>query len=134
MVLRYQILISFLFLLFSKSCLGQNLAAVNLGSVEIKHYNFSKIDKEAHMWSAMYIASNNKIYIGLCTHADAATVYEFDIETETMRQLANLTELLGERGRAIWTNGKIHVRMQELDGYVYFGPQMVSNSYGYRKS
>ena len=38
-----------------------------------------------------------------------------------MRQLANLTELLGERGRGIWTTGKIHVQMQELDGYVYFG-------------
>ena len=38
-----------------------------------------------------------------------------------MRQLANLTELLGERGRGIWTNGKIHVQMQELDGWVYFG-------------
>jgi len=26
-----------------------------------------------------------------------------------------------ERGKGIWTNGKIHVRLQELDGYVYFG-------------
>jgi hypothetical protein len=73
------------------------------------------------MWSAMYIASNNKIYIGLCTHGDAANVYEFDISNERMRHLADLTVLLNERGKGIWTNGKIHVQMQELDGYVYFG-------------
>jgi hypothetical protein len=38
-----------------------------------------------------------------------------------MRHLANLTILAEERGKGIWTTGKIHVRMQELDGYVYFG-------------
>jgi hypothetical protein len=92
-----------------------------LKSVQIEHYNFSKRDKDAHIWSAMYIASNNKIYIGLCTHGDAANVYAFDIESRTMEHLANLTVLLEERGKGIWTNGKIHVRMQELDGYVYFG-------------
>jgi hypothetical protein len=89
--------------------------------VKVRSYRFSKIDKDAQMWSGMYIASNNKIYIGLCTHGDAANVYEFDIETETMRHLANLTILAEERGKGIWTTGKIHVQMQELDGYVYFG-------------
>ncbi len=92
-----------------------------LKTIPVKHYIFSKTDNDANLWSAMYIASNNKIYIGLCTHADAANVYEFDITTNTMKHLANLTILLDERGRGIWTNGKIHVRMQELDGYVYFG-------------
>jgi hypothetical protein len=90
-------------------------------SVPVNHYIFSKTDNDANMWSAMYIASNNKIYIGLCTHADAANVYEFDISTYSMKHLANLTILLDERGKGTWTNGKIHVRMQELDGYVYFG-------------
>jgi hypothetical protein len=101
-------------------CLG-NAQEFTLKSVQVDRYHFSDVDKDAQIWSAMYIASNNKIYIGLCTHADAATVYEFDIATREMRQLANLTKLLDERGKGIWTNGKIHVKMQELDGYVYFG-------------
>jgi len=92
-----------------------------LSTVGIDHYNFSDTDKDASIWSAMYIASNDKIYIGLCTHADAANVYEFDISTRKMKHLANLTELLDERGKGTWTNGKIHVKMQELDGYIYFG-------------
>ncbi|UCH61906.1 MAG: hypothetical protein JSU77_08830 [Fidelibacterota bacterium] len=94
---------------------------IQLKTVPIRHWNFSNVDKDAQMWSGMYIASNNRIYIGLCTHGDAANVYEFDIEKEQMRHLANLTVLLGERGKGIWTNGKIHVQMQELDGYIYFG-------------
>ncbi|MBI5690020.1 MAG: hypothetical protein HZC55_07945 [Verrucomicrobia bacterium] len=89
--------------------------------IPVKHYRFSTEHKDAQMWSALYIASNGKIYVGLCTHADAANLYEFDPATEKMRHLANLTEVSGERGQATWTNGKIHVQMQELDGWVYFG-------------
>lgn len=98
-----------------------NSQDISINSVQVDRYHFSSYDKDAQIWSAMYIASNNKIYIGLCTHGDAATVYEFDIATSEMKQLANLTKLLGERGKGTWTNGKIHVKMQELDGYVYFG-------------
>lgn len=105
--------------------------------VSVKHYRFSTVDKDAQMWSALYAASNGKIYVGLCTHADAANLYEFDPKTETMRHLANLTELNEERGKGIWTNGKIHVQMQELDGWIYFGslsedngpPSIDSSSY-----
>ncbi|MCP5113944.1 MAG: hypothetical protein GY953_24180 [bacterium] len=101
--------------------LALNAANIELPSVRIKHYNFSKTDKDAQMWSALYVGSNGKVYVGLCTHGDAANVYEFDPKTETMRHLANITKLAGERGKGIWTTGKIHVQMQELDGYVYFG-------------
>ncbi len=99
------------------------LAAGQSGNptVRIKHWNFSKVHKDAQMWSALYVGSNGKVYTGLCTHADAANVYEFDPKTGKMRHLANITELAGERGKGIWTTGKIHVQMQELDGYVYFG-------------
>lgn len=96
-------------------------AGLGYRSTPVKHYRFSTVNRDAQMWSALYIASNGKIYIGLCSHADAANVYEFDPATEKMRHLANLALLAGERGRGIWTNGKIHVQMQELDGYVYFG-------------
>lgn len=111
---------------------------IGIQSVPIKHYNFSKVHKDASMWSALYVGSNGKVYVGLCTHGDAANVYEFDPRTETMRHLANITELSGERGKGIWTTGKIHVQMQELDGYVYFGsldedngpPAIDATSYG----
>jgi hypothetical protein len=106
----------------SPPILAQERAApVALSTVSVKHYRFNEVNKDAQFWSALFIASNGKIFVGLCTHADAATLYEFDPKAERMRLLANITELAGERGRGIWTTGKIHVQMQELDGWVYFG-------------
>lgn len=100
---------------------GQVEESLVLNAVEIEHYHFSEVHKDAQVWSALYVASNGKIYTGLCTHGDGANLYEFDPKTETMRHLSNITELANERGHGIWTNGKIHVQMQELDGYIYFG-------------
>ena len=92
-----------------------------LPSARIKHYGFDGPDRPAQMWSGLYVGSNDRVYVGLCTHGDAATFYEFDPVTEKMRLLANLTEIAKERGRGVWTTGKIHVQMQELDGWIYFG-------------
>ena len=88
----------------------------------VKHYRFVGDHREESMWSALYGAKSGKIYVGLCTHAEAAHFYEFDPATETMRHIVDLTELHGERGEGINTNGKIHVRMgEDADGNVYFG-------------
>ena len=88
----------------------------------VKHYRFVGNHREESMWSALYGAKSGKIYIGLCTHAEAAHFYEFDPSTETMRHIADLAELHGERGAGINTNGKIHVRMgEDAEGNVYFG-------------
>ncbi|HWQ52961.1 MAG TPA: hypothetical protein VN442_04700, partial [Bryobacteraceae bacterium] len=96
-------------------------ASLGYKIVPMRHYRFSTVHKDAQMWSAAYVASNGKVYVGLCTHADSANVYEFDPAASRMRHLANIAALSGERGRGTWTNGKIHVQMQELDGYIYFG-------------
>lgn len=89
--------------------------------VPITFHGFPGPDRPAQMWSGMYVGSNGRVYIGLCTHGDAATFYEFNPDTRQMRLLANLSVLARERGRGVWTTGKIHVQMQELDGWIYFG-------------
>lgn len=79
-------------------------------------------EREDSMWSGLYAAKSGKLYIGLCTHAEAAHFYEFDPATQTMNHIADLTEFKGERGKGIRTSGKIHVRMGEDDeGRIYFG-------------
>lgn len=88
----------------------------------VKHYKFVGNYREESMWSALYGAKSGKIYIGLCTHAEAAHFYEFDPATEQMRHLCDLTTLHDERGEGINTNGKIHVRMgEDREGNIYFG-------------
>lgn len=88
----------------------------------VDHYRFAGNHREESMWSALYGAKSGKIYIGLCTHAEAAHFYEFDPATQTMRHIVDLTKLHNERGEGINTNGKIHVRMgEDNDGNIYFG-------------
>lgn len=102
----------------------------------VDHYKFVGNHREESMWSALYGAKSGKIYIGLCTHAEAAHLYEFDPETETMRHIVDLTKLHDERGQGINTNGKIHVRMGEDEqGNIYFaglnedtGPEAIDPS------
>ena len=136
-IVNFLLMIMFLMIMHQSKAQEGNEELKNVKSLPVEHYILSKTDRDAYFWSGIYIASNNKIYIGTCTHADAANVYEFDIASRTMRHLANLTILLDERGKGIWTNGKIHVRMQELNGYVYFSsfcedngpPAIDANSY-----
>lgn len=102
----------------------------------VDHYRFVGNHREESMWSALYGAKSGKVYIGLCTHAEAAHLYEFDPKMETMRHLADLTALHNERGKGINTNGKIHVRMgEDGDGNIYFaglnedtGPESIDPS------
>lgn len=79
-------------------------------------------EREDSMWSALYGAKSGKLYIGLCTHAEAAHFFEFDPATQTMHHIADLTEFKGERGQGVRTSGKIHVRMGEDEqGRIHFG-------------
>ena len=78
--------------------------------------------REDSMWSALYAAKSGKLYIGLCTHAEAGHFYEYDPATDKMNHVADLTVFKGERGKGIRTSGKIHVRMSEdAQGRIYFG-------------
>ncbi len=91
--------------------------------VTVQAYRFTGgSEREDSMWSALYGAKSGKLYIGLCTHAEAAHFFEFDPATEQMRHIADLTEFKGERGQGVRTSGKIHVRMSEDEqGRIYFG-------------
>lgn len=117
-----RILFLTLMILFGADLSAQQINFAKEKKATVKHYKFVGNHREESMWSALYGAKSGKVYIGLCTHAEAAHFYEFDPETETMRHIVDLTELHGERGEGINTNGKIHVRMgEDADGNIYFG-------------
>jgi hypothetical protein len=116
---------SFLFIYFSCNVLSVYAQKIDLEKepkIVVQHYKFVGNHKEESMWSALYGAKSGKIYIGLCTHAEAAHFYEFDPNIQKMRHIVDLTKLHNERGEGINTNGKIHVRMgEDEDGNIYFG-------------
>ncbi|MDD6150914.1 MAG: hypothetical protein PUB45_01065 [Bacteroidales bacterium] len=113
--------LSFL-MVFPAGAYAQKIDLAKEKKAVVSHYRFVGNHREESMWSALYGAKSGKIYIGLCTHAEAAHFYEFDPETEIMRHIVDLTELHNERGQGINTNGKIHVRMgEDAEGNIYFG-------------
>lgn len=123
-------------LVFINAQLQGQSASESEQTATVDHYRFVGDYNEESMWSALYAAKSGKIYIGLCTHAEAAHFYEFDPATETMRHIVDLTKLHNERGEAINTNGKIHVRMgEDKEGNIYFaglnedtGPEVIDPS------
>lgn len=118
---KVTILFFFLLLLPGYMALAQIQSIIENDEVQMDHYYFVGDHREESMWSALYGAKSGKIYIGLCTHAEAAHFYEFDPATEAMRHLVDLTKLHNERGEGINTNGKIHVRMgEDAEGNIYF--------------
>lgn len=93
-------------------------------TVTVQHFPFTGAGVRGDsMWSGLYAAKSGKMYIGLCTHAEAAHFYEFDPQApQPMNHIADLTVAKGERGQGIRTTGKIHVRMGEDEaGRVHFG-------------
>lgn len=122
MKFRDILLVPLLLTLFTSHFYAQKINVQKESKAEVEHYRFVGNHREESMWSALYGAKSGKIYIGLCTHAEAAHFYEFDPETKQMRHIVDLTELHGERGEGINTNGKIHVRMgEDNEGNIYFG-------------
>ena len=100
--------------------LSMSLTAQN--TIQLKAFEYPCNKKDDSMWSGIYTAKSGKIYIGLCTHADAANFYEFNPLTENMKHIADLTIFKGERGKGIRTSGKIHVSfVEDKDGNIYFG-------------
>ncbi len=90
-------------------------------TIEVETFRFTA-GTEDSMWSALYGAKSGRLYAGLSTHAEAAHFYEFDPAGDAMHHVADLTAFKGERGKAIRTSGKIHVRMgEDAEGNVYFG-------------
>jgi len=127
----------FILSLLALSVLPTAAMAQNETIAEVEHFYFEEGKyREESMWSALYAAKSGKIYIGLCTHAEAAHFYEFDPATKNMKHIVDLTELHNERGEGINTNGKIHVRMGEDGaGNIYFaglnedtGPEIIDPS------
>ena len=76
---------------------------------------------EDGMWTAISAASDGKVYIGLSTYGNSAHFYIYDQVKDEIRHRGNLIKILGESGKAVRTNAKIHTPFVEAgDGRIYF--------------
>jgi hypothetical protein len=70
----------------------------------------------------MVAASDEKIYYVLSSdrHDTAGQMYCFDPSTDHIRHLGDLTDVCGEKGKALIAQGKSHVNFTECEGKLYF--------------
>lgn len=67
-------------------------------------------------------AGNGMLYFTIGSHHTgyAARFYVFDPETEAIRELARLNDVVGEDPAEVIPHGKVHTPLIEDDGYLYF--------------
>jgi len=78
---------------------------------------------EAHdTYNSMGVASDGKVYYVLSAELPnvGARMFVFDPATRKIRQLADLTEVCGEKGSKAIVQGKSHVNFVECQGKLYF--------------
>ena len=89
--------------------------------------------KDDSNWTALYAASDGKVYTGLSTHKWSAHFYRYDPSTNKNQNLLDMAEFLEERGKGIRTSGKLHTSIvEDVEGNLYFatigaaaGPQNI---------
>ena len=73
-------------------------------------------------WSALFVGSDGKVYIGLAYHGGDGHLVYYDPSADTMHDTGRLTELCGEQFLKRGPQAKIHVKFGEgKDGRIYFG-------------
>ena len=72
-------------------------------------------------WSALFAASDGKIYAGLACHGCSGHLVFYDSKKDKMFDVGDLNTLAGEQGLNIGPQSKIHARFGEgKDGRIYF--------------
>ncbi len=85
--------------------------------VEAKEYP----GKDSAMWGSLYVAKSGKAYTGICTEGGSSHFYEYDPYRDIHRNLCDMAEFLGERGKGIRGSSKIHtLPCEDNDGNIYF--------------
>ncbi|MFC1562612.1 hypothetical protein ACFL4Z_01010 [candidate division KSB1 bacterium] len=77
--------------------------------------------KDPALWGSLYAASDGRVYTGLCTEGGSSHFYQYDPYKDIHRNVCDMAEFLGERGRGIRGSSKIHTRpCEDNDGNIYF--------------
>ena len=83
--------------------------------------------KHSHdTYNGLSTASDGKVYYVLCSELMdvAGQMYSFDPRTRTIEHLGDLTEMCGEKGMTVVSQGKSHVNFYEFKGKLYFATHL----------
>ena len=103
------------------------------GSAAYAQYRVCRVESRAlpeqekwdSMFTALYAASDGKVYIGLDYHAYGANVAVYDPAADTMKLLGDMQELSGEKNLGREPQSKVHAQICEgSDGKIYFATHL----------
>lgn len=102
-----------------------NLETLANKTITAKFYN-SNFPHARGNYNGISTASDGKIYYVLCCDSldFGGRLYMFDPDSGKIHQLADLTEICGEKGMKAIPQGKVHVDYFEYQGKLYFGTHM----------
>jgi hypothetical protein len=95
---------------------------VSENHITLESRSFPKNLKEDGFWAAIYAARDGKVYIGLNTEGGgSAQFYIYDPVEDKIRHRADISEILGEKGKGRRTHAKIHTKFcEDNKGRIYF--------------
>ena len=98
-------------------------------------YILSGFGKGKGNYNGIHYASNGMIYYFLCTgHLDyGAHMYSFNPETEEVKFIADMAEICDEKDQESILQSKVHTRIFEYKGKIYFGTHTDHLSENYEK-
>ena len=84
--------------------------------------------KEDGMWVALHAASDNQVYVGLCSHGGSGRLYVYQPD-RGLRHITMIQEAVNEMTSRREPQGKLHSQIiEDSDGTLWFGSD-VSNHY-----
>lgn len=89
--------------------------------VTLDHRVFPGLHESDSAYSALFVASDGKVYIGLDRSGGAAHLVVYDPVKDLVRDLGDMIRATGENGSGSAPQSKIHVKFAEgRDGKIYF--------------
>lgn len=76
-------------------------------------------------YTACFVASDGRVYVGLNHHGAGGTVAVYDPATDSMTTLGDMNRLVGQTNVWVEPQAKVHAQIGEgADGKIYFGTHL----------
>lgn len=90
-------------------------------TVEVDYKVFPGLAHADGNWSALFVGSDGKVYVGLAYHGGDGHLVFYDPKTDKVHDAGKLTPLCGEQSLKRGPQAKIHTKFGEgKDGRIYF--------------
>lgn len=84
-------------------------------------------------WSALLAGSDGKVYVGLAYHGGGGRMVYYDSTTDTIHDIGDLNDLVGQPFTRVGPQSKIHTKFGEgKDGRIYYATQY-GNDYDFAR-